>query len=116
MAKGGKRSGAGRPPGARNKRTQRLLDAAEASGLMPAELLLRTARGLPTPGVPRPTMEQIIAARVAAAPYYHPRLAAVVARVNEPSNPWKEILNLVEGKSRSLINNQGKSAMPGRDR
>jgi hypothetical protein len=87
-----------------------MIETARASGLTPAQLLRDMGNGLPTPGIPKPTPEQIFEARKAAAPYYDPRLAAVVAKVNQPGDPWAEILSLVEGKSRGLPSeSKGKS-------
>jgi hypothetical protein len=41
-----------------------------------------------------------------AAPYMHPRLSAIAAKVNQPGDPWAEILNLIDGRSRGLPNQQ----------
>lgn len=71
MASGGKRPGAGRPKGSRNKRNQELVDAVKSEGITPLEYLL---------GVVRDEGEEIprrIDAAKAAAPYCHARLQPV---------------------------------------
>ena len=70
MARGGKREGAGRKPGVPNKATQAQREAVAASGLTPLEYMLQVMR---TSG---DEARQLDAAK-AAAPYVHPRLAAV---------------------------------------
>ena len=67
--KGGKRAGAGRPPGTPNKRTTELF-AKLSEGEMPLEYLLRRMRDK--------SLEDNIRTQcaIAAAPYIHPRLAA----------------------------------------
>jgi hypothetical protein len=87
----------------------RAIETARANGLTPAQLLFRMSLGMATPGIPKPTREEIIDARKAAAPFFDPRLAAVVAKVNQPGDPWAEILNLIDGRSRGLPSkNSGK--------
>jgi hypothetical protein len=44
MPKGGRRAGAGRPPGSRNKRTLELISKLDAMGCDPAQELLRLGR------------------------------------------------------------------------
>lgn len=102
MARGGARPGAGRKKGQISSVSAKARAAAAASGKLPHELLLDMARGLPTPGVPNPTREEIFEARKAVAQFYAPKLAAVVARINAPGNPWKEILDIIDGTSRGL--------------
>ncbi len=79
--RGGRRKGAGRKKGAATKRTQELVERATASGVTPLEFMLQVMRGEPPEGA---TPSEIIAfvglrfeAAKAAAPYVHPRLAAV---------------------------------------
>lgn len=102
MARGGARPGAGRKKGQISSVSAKARAAAAASGKLPHELLLDMARGLPTPGVPKPTREEIFEARKAVAQFYAPKLAAVVAKVNPPGDLWREIFDLVDGKSRGL--------------
>lgn len=71
MSQGGKRKGAGRPKGARNKKTAEQVAAIIDSGLAPLDYLLSVMRD---EGLDR-------AARVdaahKAAPYVHPKLTSV---------------------------------------
>ena len=76
--------------------------AAASTGKLPHELLLATARGEATPGLPKPTEEQIMDARKASAQFYAPKLMAVAAKVNTPGDPWEELLQFAKGKSRGL--------------
>ncbi len=69
--KGGKRPGAGRPPGSRNKRTDALLAAVEATGITPLDYLLGVMRNKRAGAIAR------LDAAKAAAPYVHARLASV---------------------------------------
>lgn len=80
--RGGARSGAGRKKGAATKRTREIADRALAEGITPLEFMLKIMRE------DRPPEDADIAQRVAfhtlrfeaakaAAPYMHPRLAAV---------------------------------------
>ena len=75
--KGGKRAGAGRPKGAPNKATAARQAAVEASGLTPLDYLLSVMRD----------GNEDLAARLdaakAAAPYVHPKLAALELSGNE---------------------------------
>lgn len=71
MARGGARSGAGRPKGATEKRTADRLAAIEASGLTPLEYMLSVMRD---EGATR--AERMDAAK-SSAPYVHARLASV---------------------------------------
>jgi hypothetical protein len=79
---GGPRKGAGRAPGAANRRTREIAEKAAATGLMPLEFMLSIMRGDSPPK--DATVEQKIAfhalrfdAAKSAAPYMHPRLAPV---------------------------------------
>ena len=76
MPSGGKRKGAGRPPGSATRRTREIANKAAASGLLPHEFLLAVARGEAIEGV-TPTFADRLDAAKAAAPYFAPRLAAV---------------------------------------
>jgi len=68
---GGKRPGAGRKPGSATKRTREIAESAAEAGITPLEFMLNRMRD---PAVD--PNEQFEAAK-AAAPYIHPRLAAV---------------------------------------
>ena len=68
MAVGGKRPGAGRPPGARNKRTIEQVEAIAATGMTPLEYLTSVYQDTAADPAKR------IDAAKAAAPYVHARL------------------------------------------
>ncbi len=84
MANGGKREGAGRKPGARNKKSEEAIAAAKAKGLLPHEFLLAVMHGdVKLLGRP-PTIEERLDAAGKAAPYYAPRLSAVDVKAKAP--------------------------------
>jgi len=66
----------GRPRGSLNKRTRALLEAAEAGGEMPLDFLLRLMRD------PREPKSKRLEAAKAAAPFCHPKLSAVEAKLS----------------------------------
>lgn len=77
----------GRQKGTPNKRTQQILDQAAAEGITPLEVQLRTMRMLwekaHEGSVPDLELaKQACAVAAQCAPYCHPRLAAVEARVD----------------------------------
>jgi hypothetical protein len=99
MARGGKRPGAGRPKGSKNRLAQAAREQAEATGSLPHEVLLAICRGdqklrdVVKCGdemveIERwPTVEERIRAATAAAPFYAPKLAAeahLLPMVNDP--------------------------------
>lgn len=71
MPRGGARAGAGRPKGRRNRRTEAQVAAIEAGGITPLAYLLAVMRDQSQDRVAR-----LEAAKVAA-PYVHPKLAAI---------------------------------------
>lgn len=71
MARGGARPGAGRKPGGRNQRSREIADRAAAEGITPLEYMLQVLRD---PDAPE---ERKAWAAEKAAPYMHPRLAAI---------------------------------------
>lgn len=71
MARGGKREGAGRPKGSVNKATAERQAEVAASGLTPLDYMLALMRDEAADEAKR------LDAAKAAAPYVHPRLAAV---------------------------------------
>ena len=73
MARGGKRVGAGRPAGSATRRTREIADAAAKDGLSPLEVMLRAMREHALAD----RWDQAAAVAKDAAPYCHPRLAAV---------------------------------------
>lgn len=81
VKRGGARPGAGRPKGMPNKRTRELQKAVEDSGITPLDFMLNVMRGKAPEGA---DAAEVIAweamrfeAAKAAAPYVHPKLAAV---------------------------------------
>lgn len=79
--RGGARPGAGRKPGSATKKTREIADKAAAEGVTPLEYMLQVMRDEPRsdlePGDQlKATMLRFEAAK-AAAPYVHPRLAAI---------------------------------------
>ena len=80
--RGGRRPGAGRPVGSKNKRTAELARAAAESGITPIEVMLGAMRELWDQGTPEAKRE---AAEIAkdAAPYIHPRLASIDQTIKE---------------------------------
>jgi hypothetical protein len=79
--RGGARKGAGRKTGSATKRTREIADKAAEDGLTPLEFMLQVMRAEPSPELePREYMAAValrFEAAKAAAPYVHPRLAAV---------------------------------------
>lgn len=71
MARGGKRTGAGRPVGAATTRTREIADSAARDGLTPLDYMLSVLRDATMPAQRRDDMAK------AAAPYVHPKLAQV---------------------------------------
>jgi hypothetical protein len=84
MGHGGKRSGAGRKKSAATQKTRAVADAAALSGETPLEIMLAAMRKHRDEG----RLKEAVAVAVQAAPYCHPRLAAVVVVPNkEPERP-----------------------------
>lgn len=79
--RGGSRKGAGRKAGSATKRTREIADAAMADGLTPLEYMLQIMRSEPSAELDHKDMLSAVVLRFeaakAAAPYVHPRLAAV---------------------------------------
>ena len=73
MARGGARVGAGRKPGSRNERSRRIADKAFAEGITPLEVMLKAMRK----HVEAERWDEAAAQAKDAAPYMHPKLAAV---------------------------------------
>ena len=79
---GGKRPGAGRPPGSKNQKTADIAQEAVGAGITPIEVMLSAMRDLWDQGSAEAKRE---AARIAkdAAPYVHPRLSSIDQKVSE---------------------------------
>lgn len=71
IQRGGKRQGAGRKAGVRNKKTAKLIEAVEASGETPLDYMLRIMRD------PRTEHERRDRMAASVAPYVHAKLNAV---------------------------------------
>ena len=80
MARGGYRVGAGRPKGAVAKITEEAVAKAKEGGELPHQFLLRIVRG-DSVGGEVPSIQMRIAAAVAAAPYFAPKLAAIEQQI-----------------------------------
>ena len=78
---GGARKGAGRKKGAATRKTREIADKAAEEGITPLEFMLQVMRTEPDPDLdPRDLLQACtlrFEAAKAAAPYIHPRLAAV---------------------------------------
>lgn len=79
MARGGKREGAGRKPGAINKATQEEREAIKASGLTPLQYLLQVMRDESV------GQHERVDAAHKAAPYVHAKLASVDVKSSDGS-------------------------------
>jgi hypothetical protein len=88
--RGGRRCGAGRPLGSKNKRTAEIARAAAESGITPIEVMLGTMRELWALGTPEAKREAADIAKDAA-PYLHPRLANIAQTINE-TQPFAVLL------------------------
>lgn len=80
--RGGKRQGSGRKKGAATQRTREIADQAAQDGITPLEFMLKVMRTEPDETVKdqrllQSILEMRFEAAKAAAPYMHPRLAAV---------------------------------------
>jgi hypothetical protein len=73
MARGGKRPGAGRKQGVANQRTRRIADKAALEGILPLEVMLIAMRK----HADAEEWDEAAAHAKDAAPYIHPKLAAV---------------------------------------
>jgi hypothetical protein len=84
MARGGKRSGAGRPKGAVNKRTKEMAEAIAASGLTPLDYMIAVMRD-----EKREPALRLDAAK-SPAPYIHSRLASQELTIINPAKRSRE--------------------------
>ena len=94
--RGSKNPNAGRRRGSLNRLTRVVAAEFARTGLLPHEILLRICQGRRIAGFRLTTDDRIKAAK-AAAPYYHPRLRAIVVAPDVQSDAWDEIARLVEG-------------------
>jgi hypothetical protein len=77
--RGGKRPGAGRKAGARNKRTAEMVAEAAANGMLPHDFLCAVSQGMIVDGHV-PTFTERMTAANAAAPFFAPKLSSVDAK------------------------------------
>jgi hypothetical protein len=79
--RGGQRKGAGRKPGSATRKTREIADRAMDEGITPLEFMLNVMRKEPSADLDERGLLAAITLRFeaakAAAPYMHPRLAAV---------------------------------------
>lgn len=75
MAHGGAREGSGRKQGSASSKTREVADKAASEGITPLEFMLKVMRDEQAPKAERLDMAK------AAAPYIHPRLSSVEAKV-----------------------------------
>ena len=94
--KGGKRPGAGRKMGSVTKKTREIADRAAAEGITPLEVMIAAMRAHYDAEPPR--LDEAAAIAKDAAPYMHPRLAAV-EHSGEAGGPMKvEFITVIEAK------------------
>ena len=89
MAHGGPREGAGRKVGSTTKKTRAIADRALAEGLTPLEFMLSVLRD------EQADKAQRFEAAKAAAPYVHPRLSNVEAKVDASVEASLTLVELV---------------------
>jgi len=99
--RGGPRQGAGRKAGAATKKTREIADKAADEGITPLEYMLNVMRA---PDIKTDNAELLMEqtamrfeAAKAAAPYMHPRLAAVEMNANVSMNIAAELAGLNAG-------------------
>jgi hypothetical protein len=99
MARGGKRDGAGRKAGAPNKASALREAEVAASGTTPLEYMLAIMRDDLSPAARRDDMAK------AAAPYVHPKLAAV--EHSGPDGGPIEVSNLTDAQLAAIATGRG---------
>jgi len=92
--RGGKRQGAGRKKGSPNKATAAREAAIAATGVTPLDLMLSIMRDETQPQAVRLEMAK------AAAPYVHPRFAAIEHRGEKDAQPQYKIIAEIVGSDR----------------
>lgn len=91
MAQGGRRPGAGRKPGSRDKFSAEMLKEAAETGELPLEYLLGVMRDESNP------IELRVNAAKVAAPYVHPKLSAITVDMTMAEMTHEEWLATLEG-------------------
>jgi hypothetical protein len=95
--RGGRRPGAGRKKGSLGKRTQEIAAAAIADGLTPLDVMLSIMRSEDA------SMEMRFKAACEAAPYIHPRLAAVQHSGNDDKPLTIQVLTHVPRPTTQVV-------------
>ena len=90
MARGGKRSGAGRKKGSVSKRSQEVAAAVVEAGMLPLAYMLDVMRDTTADTHRRDEMAR------AAAPYIHPRLSSIEGDLNLNIRKHEEALGELE--------------------
>ena len=103
---GGRRAGAGRPQGAKNKRRPAAAHAVNAGQQLPLDYMLEVMND------PRQPLERRDRMAVAAAPYLHARLNAKVIHVFDPMKMTDEELEAAIESVDKLISGDFGSASP----
>lgn len=116
---GGKREGAGRKKGARNKRTEAMVKKAEAGGAMPLDIILKQMRKADADADRLKTLKHPDAKAIRdaedtaflrakeAAPYLHPRLQSVTQKIDPidltklPRDVLEQLITAAEGLERA---------------
>lgn len=104
--RGGKRPGAGRKPGSTTKKTREIAEKATAEGVTPLEVMLKVMRGFLEraeqmaqldPAAGTELLKEAADVAKNAAPYMHPRLAAVehTGKDGKDLVPAGPVVNLV---------------------
>lgn len=97
---GGKREGAGRKPGATNKKTAEAIEAARSTGIMPLDFMLDLMRAPIPENASRIVKASLKALRFeaakAAAPYLHPKLANIEVG-NKKGESFKVVVQATDG-------------------
>jgi hypothetical protein len=105
MTRGGRRPGAGRKPGVPSQKTLTRLKIAEeaaAEGITPLEVMLKTMRALWDVGS---NEAKLAACKIAedAAPYVHPRLAAIEQKTTlDAGDTLAALLNEIDGRTTGI--------------
>lgn len=102
MARGGARTGAGRPKGAATRKTREIADRAAAEGQTPLEFLLEVMRS-----ANNDLRDRLDAAKAAAA-FVHPRLSAV-DHGNKDDKPFEQVMRWAQTASEATQDPSAKS-------
>ena len=104
MPRGGRRPGSGRKPGSPNRKRGEVIvrKAYESGEIMPLELMIDEMRRLYAEGTEASLREARMLAQ-AAAPYCHPRLAAIMASTTSADkDTLSQLLRQIDGKTTGI--------------